>query len=325
MANFINKIKIGTDTYNIGMENAVHFDGLAPIRTWTIDEDYTIPATVADLSRDFLYFNKEAINDNLVSKGCMYIPTDNDVATGYELVCVEVKTSDTETRTKWAILGEIKKETKDIVTGISTSTRKVVDIINEEKNQVIGSVTPSTASITYITSVSESPVSVSTGTKDVVVNEASGEASEVAVNLTTNNKTIATGVNVTTAALTNTNSKKSISVSNGVLELPASVLTALALTNVVTSTTASTSSIPIPTAAALATTVVTGITSSPVTKTISVVTEVTASAPKVSTASKTVVTGVITGSVDVVTNISVNTVTINQVDSISTGTVVTAV
>ena len=37
MANFINKIKIGEVTYNIGMENALHFDGLALIGTWFVD------------------------------------------------------------------------------------------------------------------------------------------------------------------------------------------------------------------------------------------------------------------------------------------------
>ena len=66
MANFINKIKIGAVEYNIGMENALHFDGLALIGTWFVDEACKTAATAANLTetQSFLYYNAASIGEN---------------------------------------------------------------------------------------------------------------------------------------------------------------------------------------------------------------------------------------------------------------------
>ena len=345
MANFINSIKVGTTTYSIGMENAIHFDGLSVISTWFSDSACKTAATVADLGNDFLYYNKAAIGDAVVTKGCMYIPTSDDAgtATGYELVCVDLK----DGISKWAILGEVKKETKSVVTGITTAAKQVVAGVTADKGSVIGTITPATASIAdgvvtasynvitaaptlanvtaqeavgnvtpsvatinygsaisagnaeaqHVTTaaplsatVSGGLVSAAKGSLSVSYNEASATADTVAVNLTSTDKTVATALTSSAGQITKTEGK--IQVVGNTLELPVDFIKSLTVpTSVITAVAASTASVAVPSAAALATKVVTGVAITPVTHTVSgVVTGVTYTAPTV-----TLPTAVVTG------------------------------
>ena len=149
MANFINKIKIGAVEYNIGMENALHFDGLALIGTWFVDEACKTAATAANLTetQSFLYYNAASIGDKEVKVGCVYIPATGSAAamaaTGYELVCIEKA----EVVSKWAILGEVKKETATGVRAVTTAAKAVVTGATPTTANFLASITPSTASI----------------------------------------------------------------------------------------------------------------------------------------------------------------------------------
>ncbi len=149
MANFINKIKIGAVEYNIGMENALHFDGLALIGTWFVDEACKTAATAANLTetQSFLYYNAASIGENQVKVGCVYIPATGSAAamaaTGYELVCIEKA----EVVSKWAILGEVKKETATGVRAVTTAAKAVVTGATPMTANFLASITPSTASI----------------------------------------------------------------------------------------------------------------------------------------------------------------------------------
>lgn len=158
MANFINKIKIGNAEYNIGMANAIHFEGTALVGTWFSDEACTTAATVADLKKDFLYYNAAKIGDATVEPGCMYLPLDGTANTGYELVCVELA----DGISKWSVLGKVKQSTKDITTSVTTAAVNVVGSIStsdanfvnavtaDSKAAVVGSL--STANVNVITS-----------------------------------------------------------------------------------------------------------------------------------------------------------------------------
>lgn len=177
MANFINKIKIGEVTYSIGMENALHFDGLALIGTWFVDAACKTAATANDLkeSQGFLYYNAATIGAKAVTVGCVYIPATGTasamVATGYELVCVEVSAANVS---KWAILGEVKKETATGVLAVGTASKTVVTSVSDAKAAFIASVTPGTASIAAgvatanVNVITAAPTSATVAAQDVV-------------------------------------------------------------------------------------------------------------------------------------------------------------
>lgn len=137
MANFINKIKIGNAEYNIGMANAIHFEGTALVGTWFSDEACTTAATVADLKKDFLYYNAAKIGDATVEPGCMYLPLDGTANTGYELVCVELA----DGISKWSVLGKVKQSTKDITTSVTTAAVNVVGSISTSDAEFVNAVT----------------------------------------------------------------------------------------------------------------------------------------------------------------------------------------
>lgn len=355
MANFINKINIGGEIYNIGMENAVHFDGISKIGTWFSDSSCTVTANVADLTnKDFLYYNGDTIGTNAVVKGCMYIPSSDDGgknATGYELVCVDV----TDGVSKWAILGEIKKETgsavidvttedktvatgvsatkaevlvsvtpgtKEIVAGVSTASYNVITAapgtVSAAAQEVATSVTPGTATINYGTSISDGSISVKritaaapvsavvsggavdakTGSVDVEINEAAGEAGKVGITLASKEEAVATGVSATNvSAVTDTTSNAfgtaaTYKVDGNTLILPATLLTGATKSSVIGSVEAVTGKISVPSAAAMAANVITAVNVTPVTHTVSgVVTSVSHTNPTV-TLPTSVVTGV---------------------------------
>lgn len=177
MANFINKIKIGEVTYSIGMENTLHFDGLALIGTWFVDAACKTAATANDLkeSQGFLYYNAATIGAKAVTVGCVYIPATGTAsamaATGYELVCVEVSAANVS---KWAILGEVKKETATGVLAVDTASKTVVTGVSDAKAAFIASVTPGTASIAAgvatanVNVITAAPTSATVAAQDVV-------------------------------------------------------------------------------------------------------------------------------------------------------------
>lgn len=352
MANFINKIKIGNAEYNIGMANAIHFEGTALVGTWFSNEACTAAATVADLKKDFLYYNAAKIGDATVEPGCMYLPLDGTANTGYELVCVEL----TDGISKWSVLGKVKQSTKQITTSITTSKVDVVGSINTSDTDfvnavtvdsraaavcslstdsvnvitaapesttvsgaaAVASITPSSVSINNVTGINSgsvvadhitaaNPVSaivsgggveVKTGDKEVTVNEAQAVKGTPVITLSNSSKTLATGVSINTAAAVQSTDADNFGtatykVENATLILPTAILTAAQQANYVNGVSAQTTSVSVPTAAALASnSVVVAITASPVTKTISgVVTGATHTNPTV-TLPTAVVTGV---------------------------------
>lgn len=369
MANFINKIKIGNAEYNIGMANAIHFEGTAAIGTWYSDSACTAAAKVEDLTKDFLYYNAAKIGDATVEPGCMYLPLNGTSNTGYELVCVEL----TDGISKWSVLGKVKQTTKEITTSVTTSKVDVVGDITTSATDFVNSVTTgdkvtavaslSTASVNSITSapgsvtvsgssavasvavtptsinnvtgidggratanhitssnpisaiVSDGSVSVETGKKEVTVNEAEGKSGKVGITLSTVSSTVAYDVTCSTvSAVKSADANKfgdtTYKVENATLILPTAILTAATTANYVNSVAPQTTTVNIPTSAAMAADVITAVSVSPVTKTISgvvtgatltnptvtlpteVVTDVTYVAPTLSSNSQSVVTKV---------------------------------
>lgn len=159
MANFINKIKIGNVEYNIGMANAIHFEGTAVVSTWFSDSACTAAATVADLKNDFLYYNAAKIGDAVVEPGCMYLPLDGTSNTGYELVCVELA----DGISKWSVLGKVNSKTKEITTSVGTEGGQVIDDITTSAVEVIKSVSVSDANkVSVVSALDTAAVSVIT-------------------------------------------------------------------------------------------------------------------------------------------------------------------
>lgn len=180
MANFINKIKIGSAEYNIGMANAIHFEGTALVGTWFSNEACTATATVADLKKDFLYYNAAKIGDATVEPGCMYLPLDGTANTGYELVCVEL----TDGISKWSVLGKVKQSTKQITTSITTSEVNVVGSVTTDASDFVNSVTinpkvsvVSDLKLDDINSISAAPGSASVAGSAAVASVAKDSAS----------------------------------------------------------------------------------------------------------------------------------------------------
>lgn len=369
MANFINKIQVGTETYQIGMENTVHFDGLAAIGTWFSDESCTAKATITDLhSKDFLYYNAAAIGANSVVKGCMYLPTsdaEGKQASAYELVCIETGLGTGKNISKWAVLGEIYTQTGSAVTDVTTEDKSVIDAVTPTSAAFVKTVTAgkkdvhttlSTASVTvitaapasatlttqtvnkgfkatsdtfnYVSSISsgsavpvhvstKAPITVSaavtggaaaplTGSKSVTVKEYTATPTDVEITLTNGTaKSFVTKVNYTAPTVTTANI--TYDAANKALVFgQASYVTSVSAG----SASGTTGTISVPTSAALASQVITGISSEDATKTITgvvtgvkytdptvtvslptqVVTGITYTAPTATTADQTVIT-----------------------------------
>lgn len=333
MANFINKIKVGATTYDIGMQNTIHFDGIAPISNWYTDAACKTVATAEALtaSRDYLYSNKATIT-NTVGIGCMYIPAIEtegaSAATGYELVCVELS----EGISKWAILGQVKKETITGIIPTEVEDRNVLSNVTPVTEKRLTSVTPVTTEISVVSSTtanvitaapgkaevtgkqiisdidstpktlsyvesitagsviplrptSEKPLSatvnigaqnldVTKGEVSISYSKATATPTEVAVNLTAGEKqTILTSFTPGSIKQAAKDDTVSVTVSDGVLNLPSSILIGLTgSANVVSSV--STGSVAVPTKAALATPVVTAVANTEATTSINVITKV---------------------------------------------------
>lgn len=161
MANYINQIQLGTQVYKIGMQNALHFEGLALIGTWFEDSTCKTAATTTSLtSKDFLYYNGSSIDSKTVEIGCVYLPatgtTEAKVATNYELVCVEIGTGNVS---KWAVLGEVTSKTGTAIVSVSTkSLTYATGAATVATASFVNSVTPATKTLTYASSVNTASI-----------------------------------------------------------------------------------------------------------------------------------------------------------------------
>ena len=214
MANFINKIKIGNAEYNIGMANAIHFEGTALVGTWFSNEACTAAATVADLKKDFLYYNAAKIGEATVEPGCMYLPLDGTANTGYELVCVEL----TDGISKWSVLGKVKQGTKDITTSVTTAAVDVVGSISASDADFVNAVTVNDKA-SVVGSLSTTSVSVITAAPgSATAAGAAAVASVIPSSVSINNVTKINAGNATADHITSANPISAI-VSGGGVEV----------------------------------------------------------------------------------------------------------
>ncbi len=214
MANFINKIKIGNAEYNIGMANAIHFEGTALVGTWFSNEACTAAATVADLKKDFLYYNAAKIGEATVEPGCMYLPLDGTANTGYELVCVEL----TNGISKWSVLGKVKQDTKTITTSITTAAVNVVGSVSANDAEFVNAVTVNEKA-TVVGSLSTGSVNVITDAPETATATGASAVNSVVPSATTiNNVTKINAGNVVADHITAANPVSAI-VSGGGVEV----------------------------------------------------------------------------------------------------------
>ena len=149
---YINQIQVGSTTYDIGMQNAIHFDGIALIDTWYSDLACSVKLTENKLAEgEFAYTNVAAINEKAVMIGCMWLPATGTAAsmtaTSYELICVEKDLGANKNISKWAVLGDVKKATGSAVIAATSTSISYGSSVTPTKGSALVSITPGTADL----------------------------------------------------------------------------------------------------------------------------------------------------------------------------------
>jgi len=107
MANYINKVQIGTNTYDIGMKNAIHFHGMvfsSQFSNYSTGKDELTHTGSTMALKDGTTFDVEVGCMVLIDEGSSTTPK----PTNYEYVCVEVTGTGATMSSKWNLMGRSK-------------------------------------------------------------------------------------------------------------------------------------------------------------------------------------------------------------------------